>query len=122
MNFVGHRDPDTGREQSLAEHSRHTAVLCARFCAVIGLEKLGYLTGLLHDAGKASCAFQKYIRELTQNLKGKINHSFCGAQWFSEEFGIDKTAKGLASQLAALAGCGHHSGLPDCLAPNGETN
>ena len=42
------------RVQALAEHSRNTARLCAAICRPLGLEKLGALTGWLHDMGKAA--------------------------------------------------------------------
>lgn len=47
--------------QTLQQHSRAVARLCADACRPIGLEKLGYLTGLLHDAGKAAPPVQEHL-------------------------------------------------------------
>lgn len=53
------KEGDNGiEEQTLREHSRHVAEMCAKACRSIGIENLGYLTGLLHDSGKASEKFR----------------------------------------------------------------
>lgn len=120
MSFLAHRDCETLRGQTLIEHLRQVGVLCAQSCKAIGLEKLGLLTGLLHDSGKASDEFLKYILDPKKEQRGKINHSYCGARWLAEQLGFSLSSKGFMAELAALAICGHHSGLPDCLAPDGE--
>ena len=63
------------RVQALAEHSRNTARLCAAICRPLGLEKLGALTGWLHDMGKAAQPVQEHIRQQTGE---KPNHSAAG--------------------------------------------
>ena len=60
------------KSRTLREHSRHVAEMCAKACRSIGIENLGYLTGLLHDSGKAS---EKSGASEGQN-KGK-NKPFC---------------------------------------------
>lgn len=60
--------------------------------------------------------------EEKDELRGKINHSSCGARYLIERFGGEE-GRGTAYQtarMAALAICGHHSGLPDVLTPDGE--
>ena len=46
-------DKATGACQSLETHARQVAARCATACEPLGLQKLGYLAGLLHDAGQA---------------------------------------------------------------------
>ena len=63
--LVAHRRPDTGAIQPLQVHCLSVAKLCSELCKIIGLEKLGYLTGLLHDMGKSQDLGQRRILGLT---------------------------------------------------------
>ena len=56
--LIAHILPPSGpgaepRVQTLEEHSRHVAELCADACRPFGLENTGRLMGWLHDVGKA---------------------------------------------------------------------
>ena len=54
-HIIAHPDgSQPPRIQTLEEHSRNTAQLCAVMCRPFGLEKLGRLIGLLHDMGKSA--------------------------------------------------------------------
>lgn len=55
--------------QSVAEHCRNTAKYASEALKVIGLEKTAYLAGLLHDCGKLSIRFKKYIEDVVINEK-----------------------------------------------------
>lgn len=61
MNYLAHIAED-GRQQTVAEHSRGTAELCAGFASAFGAEELGRLAGLAHDLGKYSDDFQRRLR------------------------------------------------------------
>lgn len=113
-------DKATGACQSLEAHARQVAARCATACEPLGLQKLGYLAGLLHDAGKAGQPFQDYLFERNgPAARGSVNHSSCGARYVWEHLS-DRSASGrLAADLMAAAMSGHHSGLPDCLTPGG---
>lgn len=105
------------RIQTLVEHCRNVARLCAEACRPIGLENLGYLTGLLHDMGKAATPVQEH---LWQQTKQKLNHSAAEMRWLWEVCRTGGTARRLTAQIAAIAiGC-HHSGRCDCIAPDGS--
>lgn len=105
------------RMQSLEEHSRNVARLCAATCRPFGLEKLGELTGWLHDQGKAACRVQRHIREQTGE---KLNHSAAGMRWIWEQTAGSPGSVRLTGQLVALAiGC-HHSGRCDYITPDGR--
>jgi CRISPR-associated endonuclease/helicase Cas3 len=56
--------------QSVSDHLTETAELCTCFTAKIGLPVSGELLGLLHDLGKYSDAFQKFIYAAT-GLQGE---------------------------------------------------
>ena len=115
--LIAHTRDEGGAEQTLAEHSRNVAALCAEACAGVGLEKLGYLTGLLHDMGKASPSVQKRIRGETNE---RFNHSSAGMRWIMDAVRAMPASAHLAAQMAALAiGC-HHSGRCDVVSPLGK--
>lgn len=120
LEVLAHFNRESGREQTLSEHSRSVADECGRTCGKIGLAALGKLTGLLHDSGKGTFAFQRYLRGGDAAMRGKIPHSFCGARYCWETWGTGGGIAALTAQLAAAAVCGHHSGLPDMTEPDGE--
>lgn len=134
-NFVAHSRKKDGQTQKLCRHLLETSVIAGQFAGKIGLKKIGRLLGLLHDFGKASQDFQNYIRSATgltdpdadeyvdtEELKGKIDHSTAGAQVIFENLsGKDKEGI-IAAQFLSLCIASHHSGLIDCLTPDGKDN
>jgi len=121
--------------QSLHEHLVGVATLAEGFAQVFELPNAGRLIGSAHDEGKASSVFQCYIRSATglfnpedeeyvdaAGLKGKIDHSTAGAQklWQGFKRTATQAQDVLFAQMLALCICSHHSGLIDCLNPDGE--
>lgn len=105
--------------QPLDEHLKNVAKLAAGFAESFGLSKTGELIGLLHDLGKYSHKFQKYINKSSKLKRGEVDHSTAGAQFLFRQFG-DKNAESLCvGQFLALCIASHHSGLIDCLSPDG---
>lgn len=118
MDFTAHISAD-GRRQTVEEHCRNTAELCAGYMAQFGLESLGRLAGLAHDIGKLNGDFERYIHGESGMARGQIDHSFAGARYISElaaESGI-KLARETA-QLIAHVIVSHH-GLHDWIDING---
>ena len=124
MNILAHLfdgGSSPRREQLLADHCKSVAELVSRSLAPIGLSKVGYLCGLVHDAGKASSEFQEYLRRGDSSLQGKINHSTAGARYLWERWG--RCSSGpiqLAAQVAVIAILSHHGNRIDILNPDGE--
>ncbi|VAW78745.1 CRISPR-associated helicase Cas3 [hydrothermal vent metagenome] len=130
-NLIAHRRKD-GLEQPLIDHLAEVGEIAARLAAKIGVAGAGRLIGLLHDFGKFSEKFQKYIGSATgkinpdeddyvdyKGLKGKIDHSSAGAQWVwlqCSQWGMQGQ---LVGQILSLCIASHHSGLIDCLEPDG---
>lgn len=133
-DFIAHRRKKDGEVQSLWDHLLETSRLSAVFAEKIGLRRHGELLGLLHDLGKASREFDQYIRSATglidpdeddyvdaEEQKGKIDHSSAGAQIIYNA--LSKKNKGnLAAEILSLVIASHHSGLIDCLTPDGVDN
>lgn len=102
--------------QSLMSHILCTAELASKFSSVFGLGKLSYITGIVHDIGKASIDFQKKIRgasgyDIEAHIEGygntHVDHSTAGAQLLVERYGEH------IGMLLAFVVAGHHGGLPD---------
>jgi len=121
-----------GSPQSIKEHLDGTAAFSERFASKIGLPLSGRLLGWNHDPGKYPKAFQDYIKssegklELddddyvdSRKLRGKIDHSSAGAQFVWNHQG-KSNFQCLAANIIALCIASHHSGLIDCLAPDGS--
>ncbi|MBN1482255.1 CRISPR-associated helicase Cas3' [candidate division KSB1 bacterium] len=134
-DFIAHRRAKDDKEQSLCTHLVRTSVLCGRFAAKIGLQDAGRALGLLHDFGKASVAFDRYIKSSTGKIdpdsdeyvdpiekKGKIDHSSAGAQKIFQDLSTKGPEGKIAAEVLALCIVSHHSGLIDCLLPSGEDN
>ena len=131
--FIAHRRKD-GREQALLDHLNEVGELASKLASKFGVPQAGELAGMLHDMGKFSADFQAYIGSATgkinpdedeyvefQGLKGKIDHSTAGAQWVWEHCQKKWGAKGaLVGQIIALCIASHHSGLIDCIKPEGD--
>jgi CRISPR-associated endonuclease/helicase Cas3 len=133
--FIAHLRKSDQREQSLWTHLTETSEFAGAFAGKIGLEQVGSLLGLLHDVGKASEAFQNYIRSAvglknpdedgyvdSAEMKGKIDHSSAGAQIINTNLADKGTEGKIAAQILSLCIASHHSGLIDCLLPDGQNN
>ncbi len=133
--FVAHvRDRDK-EIQTVEAHLSAVSNYAGEFAAKVGLQEIGEILGLLHDVGKASDEFQKYIGSGTgliaedspdwvdvEAKKGKVDHSTAGAQIIYQKLS-ERGDKATATALAmALCIASHHSGLIDSLKPDGENN
>ncbi len=121
--------------QSVSEHLLATGDLTAKLAAKIGLEEYGELLGIVHDLGKLTEEFLNYIKSATNLLdleedddlnikdkKGKIDHSTAGAQFIYKELTKKQTesqAYDVLLQILPLIVASHHSGLIDCITPDG---
>lgn len=105
--------------QTLREHLRGAARRAAECLRPMGLENAAYLAALLHDAGKAAPAFQKYLAAGDHSARGQVIHSFQGCRYLMEQLHeeTDPVRTGvMASELLAFA-IGAHHGLFDCVDP-----
>ena len=124
----------TGQRQSVSDHLRGVATASRSRARKAGLERAGELIGLVHDLGKYSSAFQKYLRSATgltdqdadnyvdaAALKGKIDHSTAGAQYVWRQLERRQPFGSFTGQLLGLCIASHHSGLIDCISATRES-
>ena len=124
--YVAHSSDKNKRIQTVEAHLQGVAAKAEKLARKLGLSQAGLLIGLLHDFGKYSQAFQKYIKDAkglinsdldVGAMKGKIDHSTAGAQWIHQQLSRrgNKAQGQLCAQMLAICIASHHSGLIDCL-------
>lgn len=135
-NYVAHvcgqQENSSFRIQTLEEHLRNVAALTEMFATKAGVPLSGRLVGLLHDFGKNSDEFQRYLLSAAGCIrrndpdyidpianKGKINHAFAGGQHLWRRLN-GKPKERVVAQILALCVLSHHCGLKDCIASDGK--
>ena len=135
-DVIAHVRKLDGLQQLLIDHLLETSTISGQLAAKLDLGLVGELLGLMHDFGKYSRKFQKYIHDETglfnpdlddeENTPNgsKVDHSTAGAQWVYRElrkFGAAQGIGELFGQMLGLCIASHHGeGLIDCL--DGEGN
>ena len=109
--------PDGTEEarQTVCAHCRKTAEYAAQALEPVSLSGAGYLSGLVHDMGKYTGQFQRYLL-CREGGRGSVNHTFAGVRFLLERY-FNEAAQdfpSVAAELLALASGGHH-GLFDCV-------
>lgn len=117
----------------LKDHLLEVSRFSGIFSRKIRLDIAGELIGLLHDFGKYSEEFRCYIHSAldlldsdedgfvdSDALRGKVDHSSAGAQLIWQTLSKRGERESLIGQLLALCIASHHSGLIDCLDPEGS--
>jgi len=137
MEYIAHIKEETNSivNQPVKEHLENVAFHSSKNASKMDLYKAGELVGLLHDLGKYSYEFQKYIKSATgqispdeddfvdaKGLKGKIDHSSAGAQYLWDWAKNRTPQEQIVAQMLAICVASHHSGLIDCLTVDGENN
>lgn len=106
------RAPQDGWEP-LIDHLRDVGELAATFAGRFGAPAWARAAGFLHDIGKASAAYQRYIAGEANAQRGP-DHSSAGAR-------EAETLYPRLGRLIAFAVAGHHAGLADGAGHEGGT-
>jgi len=132
--FIAHVRKSDATEQSVAEHLSSVAKLSKSFAGKFDFGSAGELIGLVHDLGKYSLSFQRYLLSATGKLnpdadddyvdfkefKGKIDHSTAGSQLVWQAQAGKCELQRIVAQVLAVCIASHHSGLIDCIGASGE--
>jgi CRISPR-associated endonuclease/helicase Cas3 len=94
--------------EPLSAHLSAVGAQAAKFAACFDAEPMARISGLLHDIGKCSAAYQRYIRQPDgEGASRGPDHSTAGSKEAVRLFG-----RGLG-RLMAFGIAGHHGGLMD---------
>lgn len=88
--------------QRLSNHLTNVADMAGYFSECFGAKRWGHCAGLLHDAGKATSAFQRRL----EGSPERVDHSTFGAI-------LAKKTGGNLGLLLSYAIAGHHGGIPN---------
>ena len=85
-NYIAHISITGDRKiQTVSDHCKKTAEYASSYLKSIGLGEVGYLAGLLHDAGKYTKKFNEYICKAVEDpdsvQRGSVNHTFTGVKY-----------------------------------------
>ncbi|MDD3335350.1 MAG: CRISPR-associated helicase Cas3' [Eubacteriales bacterium] len=100
------------RWQTLQAHCSAVAAQAAQRGSAIDLSALMTVAGWLHDAGKASEAFQKYL-QAENGRRGSVIHAAYGARYAYERWHQGSVATSIAAELLTVMIAAHHGKLPD---------
>lgn len=117
--YMAHKRKTDGVEQSVKAHCHGVAILSERWGVKIGMAACCRLCAKLHDMGKESDAFLKYIlysyaNPLDDSKRGSVDHAQAGGKYLFENFYDDADVIGkITAEVIAMVVCFHHGGLSD---------
>lgn len=114
--------------QTVDEHNRNVAKYAKQALEKIGLGNTGYLAGFLHDIGKYTDEFSKYINAVTdpripdakRPARGTVNHTFAGVRLVYQEIKGSNEAPGILTKDVIAYAIGAHHGQFDCIDETGR--
>jgi len=131
-DYIAHCREKDGEIQNLVDHLKEVSKKTGEFASKVGLKEQGEIIGCLHDIGKASQEFEQYIKSAVglidsdeddyvdaAGLKGKIDHSTAGAQLIHRQLAEKGGEAQFVAQVLSLCIASHHSGLINCISPEG---
>lgn len=126
--LIAHSRNSAGYWHGLQEHLAKVATMAAEFSAQWGDESWAELAGAWHDLGKARPGFQRHVqRDADAHIEGRVpsndkTHSAAGALHANAEFSrvLGTSAGPLAARVLQYLIAGHHAGLADWHAADGQ--
>lgn len=120
MFFPAHINRD-GMVQTVGQHSRNTAEMAKKRLKKLNLAHVAYLAGLLHDAGKCTDLFCRYVEAASRGeevRRGSVIHTFAAVRFLLNTYhSAPVTETGRISDVTAeilSSAIGGHHGLFDC--------
>lgn len=105
------------REESVAEHTKKTTILCEEKGERCGLSQVMALCGVLHDMGKNKQKFETYIHsdeKARQKLRGTVAHASTGAKYIYDMYHESSNDIKILTEMISYAIAAHH-GVFDCV-------
>jgi CRISPR-associated endonuclease/helicase Cas3 len=104
----------TEEVQTVREHCQSTAHLAGEAAKHIGLKDTAYLAGLIHDTGKYTDNYRRYLLKAVAGEKvarGSVNHTFACVRLMMEAYHHDNSndIERLTSEIIACAAASHHA-------------
>ncbi|HLR52193.1 MAG TPA: CRISPR-associated helicase Cas3' [Candidatus Avamphibacillus sp.] len=101
-------------EQSVQTHLEEVALLARKYGEFANLGAHAELAGFLHDMGKFTIHFTKYLKDAV--IEGKISseridHSTAGAKYLYEQYYGKNNVQNYVVETVGMAILSHHSGL-----------
>ncbi|MFB4475727.1 CRISPR-associated endonuclease Cas3'', partial [Oceanobacillus caeni] len=126
MVYIAHVRESDKEIQTVSEHLNGVKHLAEVFGGKLGLMHVAGLAGLLHDLGKYTDIFQKYIEQVafhpdTAEMKrGEVDHSTAGGKLLFSMFHNEKNTpyEKLLTEIVGNAIISHHSNLHDYISPD----
>jgi len=114
--FIARKSSD-GRTQSLCSHLGNVTKISVDISRYPNTSRL---LAYLHDLGKLSAEFQKYI--IDGGKRGSVIHAWQGAFLADEWFPGNGMSAATLKEILGLCVTGHHNHLHDGVAPDGTTD
>ena len=100
--------------QTVREHCRNTADLAGKAAECIGLKDTAYLAGLIHDTGKYTDNYRRYLQKAVAGekvIRGSVNHTFACVRLMMEAYQNNSSndVERWASEMIAYAAASHHA-------------
>lgn len=123
--FVAHIRMEDGEKQPLVLHLTEVQKIAEEIGVKLNIRYITGIVGLLHDMGKYSDAFQRYILAAYQNpdqppKRGSVNHSSAGGHFLAKYFSQNPMMSTLV-ECMSNAIFSHHGQLLDYINENGES-
>lgn len=127
--YIAHIRESDKEIQTVEEHLLGVKQLAASYGESVGLKYLCGLAGLLHDLGKYTDEFKKYILQAVYHpeappKRGSVDHSTAGAKLLYDLYHTPKTKEdaylAIVAEIVGNAILSHHSYLQDFLSPSLE--
>lgn len=123
--YIAHIREFDGEIQSVEDHLIQVSELAGNYGKKIGFENLCRLAGLLHDLGKISNDFTKYIKDANSNktsspTRGTVDHSTLGGKYLFDKYAQDSQDSfcRLTVEIISNVIVSHHGYLQDYLSIN----
>ena len=119
MDLIARYSKDS-KSQLLENHLTESARLATNFGQFFDFNEFEKLAGLLHDAGKATAAWQEYLKKSAEGkIQAKKDHATAGALLLEKYL----SGKSILAKTAIQAAIMYHhgSGLPDMICTDGTS-